>query len=57
MFESVSSIGNVYFYIPNELKKNNVYIILANNLSNYNIEEYYVKKFGYYCVIDTIIYE
>lgn len=50
MFQTINSIGNVYFTIPTELDVNNVYIFrnstlekyktLYNNLSEFNIQEY-----------------
>ena len=50
MFQTINSIGNVYFTIPTELDVNNVYIFrnstlekyktLYNNLSEFNIKEY-----------------
>lgn len=50
MFQTINSIGNVYFAIPTELDVNNVYIFrnstlekyktLYNNLSEFNIQEY-----------------
>lgn len=50
MFQTINSIGNVYFAVPTELDINNVYIFrnstlekygtLYNNLSEFNITEY-----------------
>ena len=50
MFQTINSIGNVYFTIPTELDVNNVYIFrnstlekyktLYNNLSEFNIQKY-----------------
>jgi hypothetical protein len=49
MFERISNIGNVYFYIPNKLDKGNVYIISNRHINKYKKLNY--KKYGYYNVV------
>jgi hypothetical protein len=51
MFQSVNSIKNVYFSIPNDLENNNIYIISKYELLKYNVNDFKLKKFNNYYVI------
>lgn len=52
MFQTVESIGNVYFNNPSDIIDGNAYIISAYNLGLYNIPNTMsTQQFGYYIVI------
>ena len=51
-FKNVLSFGKYYFEEIKELKPNNVYVMKIEDKDNYNLEEYNVKYFEKYIVVE-----
>lgn len=51
-FEVVKSFGKYNFYIPSEMDENGVYVIKKDDIWNVNLDEFEVKDFGKYVVLE-----
>ena len=58
MFQTINSIGNVYFTIPTELDVNNVYIFRNSTLEKYktlynNLSEFKNQKYQEFVMLNA----
>lgn len=51
-FEVVKSFGKYNFYIPSEMDEDGVYVIKKDDIWNVNLDEFEVKDFGKYVVLE-----
>ena len=51
MFQTINNVSNVYFFIPNDFKKNNIYIMSNYELFKYNIKDFMIERFNNYSVV------